>query len=123
MKTHHYILAAALVVGAVGLAMSAVAQDGPKGDAVNGKRIFLANGCFECHGRAGQGGAFNKPAPTLANMQLPFEAFEALVREPADDMPAYTDVLMPDKDLADVYAYLKSLPGPRAVKDIAILND
>jgi mono/diheme cytochrome c family protein len=123
MKTYRYLLIAACAVGALGLAMTSRAQDAPKGDATNGKRLFLANGCFECHGRAGQGGAFNKPAPILAHMELPFEAFQALVRGPADDMPAYTETLMSDKELADVYAFLRALPGPRAVKDIAILND
>jgi len=27
------------------------------GNAENGKRIFTKNGCYECHGYAGQGGA------------------------------------------------------------------
>jgi mono/diheme cytochrome c family protein len=122
MKAYHYLLVAAGVAGALGLIAPSRAQDG-KGDAANGKRVYLVTGCFECHGRVGQGGAYNKPAPILAQTGLPFEAFQALVREPADDMPAYTDALIPDKELVDIYAYLQSLPGPRAVKDIAILND
>ena len=38
-------------------ALAARAQDAPQGDAANGKRIYLSEGCFTCHGRAGQGGA------------------------------------------------------------------
>ena len=49
---------------------AAQAQDAPQGDAANGKRIYLADGCFTCHGRAGQGGAYNGPAPILANTAL-----------------------------------------------------
>jgi hypothetical protein len=30
--------------------------------------------------------------------------------------------VLPDKDLGDIYAFLHALPGPRAAKDIAILN-
>jgi mono/diheme cytochrome c family protein len=39
---------------------SARAQDTPQGDAAEGKRLYLANGCFLCHGRAGQGGTLKR---------------------------------------------------------------
>ncbi len=113
--------AAATVASAVLLAAPASAQEPPKGDAAAGKQLYLKVGCFECHGRAGQGGAFNKPAPRLAQTQLPFEGFQMQLRNPADDMPAYSDVVMSDQQIADLYAFVKGLPGPR--KDIAILND
>ena len=71
---------------------AAQAQDAPPaGDAANGKRIFLADGCFTCHGRSGQGGAYNGPAPILAHTALPFDGFKGQVRNPADDMPAFSD--------------------------------
>ena len=101
----------------------AQAQDAPQGDAANGKRIFLRDGCFTCHGRSGQGGAYNGPAPILAHTALPFDAFKAELRDPANDMPAYSDAVLSDKDIADVYAYVESLPGPRSPKDISILNN
>ena len=34
----------------------AVAQTAPAGDGENGKRLYLRDGCFQCHGYAGQGG-------------------------------------------------------------------
>ena len=46
-------------------------QDAPPGAAGNGKRLYLADGCFTCHGRSGQGGAFNGPAPSLAKTDMP----------------------------------------------------
>jgi mono/diheme cytochrome c family protein len=101
----------------------AQAQDAPPGDAANGKRIYLATGCFTCHGRSGQGGAYNGPAPLLAKTAMPFDGFKGQLREPSNDMPAYAEAVMSDKDVADIYAYVQSLPGPRAVKDIAILNN
>jgi mono/diheme cytochrome c family protein len=99
------------------------AQDAPVGDATNGKRIYLAVGCFTCHGRSGQGGAYNGPAPVLAKTQMPFDGFKGYLRAPANDMPAYSEPVMSDKDIADIYAFVQSLPGRRNAKDIAILND
>jgi mono/diheme cytochrome c family protein len=99
------------------------AQDVPQGDAVEGKRLYLAVGCFLCHGRAGQGGALNAPAPSLAKTQLPFEGFKGQLRTPINDMPAYTDAVMPEKQVADIYAFVQSLSGPLATKDMGIFKD
>jgi mono/diheme cytochrome c family protein len=122
MKAINCIGIAALAVFAAGACVIAQAQDAPQGDAVNGKRIYLAVGCFTCHGRSGQGGAYNGPAPILASTALPFDGFKGQIRDPSNDMPAYSDAVLSDKDVADVFAYVKSLPGPRSAKDIAILN-
>jgi mono/diheme cytochrome c family protein len=110
------LFAAALAATVLSVAVPALAQDAPKGNAENGKKVFIAKGCFECHGRAGQGGAFNTPAPTLAKTMLPFEGLKGYLRGPTGDMPAYTEKLLPDQEVADIYAYLQSLPGPR--KDV-----
>ena len=112
---------AASCAGAI--AVGAWAQDAPRGDAANGKHLYLANNCFTCHGHAGQGGAFNGPAPVLARTALPFEAFLFQMRNPSNDMPAYAATVIPDQAAADIFAFVQSLPGPRNAKDIAILND
>lgn len=91
-------------------------------DAANGKRVYLAIGCYTCHGRAGQGGAMNYPAPALAQTQLPVEALKVFVRLGPNDMPAYAESQLSDKDIADIHAFLRSLPGRRPVKDIPLLN-
>ena len=107
------LLAAALLLAATGTAAPVRAQDAPPpGDAANGKKIYLATGCFECHGRAGQGGAFNGPAPILAKTQLPYEAFTQQLRNPSNDMPTYATTVMSDKDVADIFAFLQNLSGP-----------
>jgi len=113
-------VAAALSIGAFA---AANAQDAPPGDAAKGKRLYLAQACFTCHGRSGQGGALNGPAPSLAKTEMPFDGFAALMRDPANDMPAYSKALLSDQDIADIYAYVESLPGPRPAKDIRILNN
>jgi mono/diheme cytochrome c family protein len=104
-------------------AWAAQAQDAPRGDVTNGKRLYLADGCFTCHGRVGQGGAYNTPAPILAHTALPFDGFKGQIRNPINDMPAYPTAILSDKDIGDIYAFIESLPGPRAPKDFPILNN
>jgi mono/diheme cytochrome c family protein len=116
-----FALAAAVL--AVCAPMAAQAQDAPPGDATNGKRLYLTDGCFTCHGRSGQGGAYNGPAPILAKTALPFDGFKGQIRNPVNDMPAFSDALLSDKDIADIFAFVQSLPARRPVKDIAILNN
>jgi mono/diheme cytochrome c family protein len=115
-------LFAAVAAALLSLAVPAAAQDAPKGDAAHGRQVFIAKGCFECHGRSGQGGAYNTPAPTLAKTMLPFEGLKGYLRGPTGDMPQYSEKLLPDQEVADIFAYLQSLPGPR--KDvISMMND
>jgi mono/diheme cytochrome c family protein len=88
-------------------------------DAANGKRIFLRDGCYECHGYNGQGtvqGA--RLAPPVLNAQ----GMIRYIRKPAGAMPAFTEKVLSDQEVNDIYAYLKSLPGPKAVKDIPLLD-
>ena len=101
---------------------TASAQNTTPSDVANGKRIYLSAGCFTCHGRAGQGGAYNYPAPVLAQTRLPVEAFTVMVRAGPRDMPAYSDSVLSDKELADVHAFLRSLPGRRPVGELPILG-
>ena len=111
-----------LALAAAGACGTAWSQSPPAGDAANGKRVYLAVGCFTCHGRAGQGGAYNTPTPTLAQTELPVEAFIAFIRAPAGDMPPYVESQLPDKDAADIHAFLRSLPGRRNVREVPLLN-
>ena len=104
-------------------AIAVVAQVGPQGDAVNGKQIYLRDACFTCHGRSGQGGVYRRPAPILARTALSFDGFRELLRDPPGDMPAYPEAVLSDKDIADIYAFLESLPGPRSPKDIRVLDN
>lgn len=105
-----------------GFASLARAQDVPAGDAANGKRLYLAT-CFACHGRSGQGGAMNGPAPILAKTAMPFDGFKGQLRQPVSDMPTYSEAVMSDQQIADIFAFLGTLPGPLPVKDMAIFKD
>ena len=118
--TRTLLMAAACAIIATGAAR---AQEAPTGDAAKGKQIYLADGCFLCHGRAGQGGGYNGPVPALAKTELPFEPFKLQLRQPADEMPAYSTAVISDEQIADIYAFVQSLPGRRDPKSIAILNN
>jgi mono/diheme cytochrome c family protein len=122
MQGRNWNSVAAIAALVLGIGQAAWSLDAPAGDAVHGKRLFVAVGCYECHGRVGQGGRFNYPAPALAQTQLPLVAFKALVRTGPNDMPAYAEQVLSDQDVADILAFLRSLPGPRPTKDFPLLN-
>src|SRR5688500_597980 len=81
----------------------------PKGDAVNGKKIYASYGCYQCHGYEGQGGGGTRLAP---KPRLAFPAFSRYVRQPTQDMPPYTRKVVTDQELADIYAFLLTVPPP-----------
>jgi mono/diheme cytochrome c family protein len=116
-------VACILAFGACGCGAAALAQSAPPGDAENGKRVYLADGCFTCHGRIGEGGNYYGLTPILAKTELPFEGFKQQLRDPVRVMPAYSDAVVSDKEAADIYAFLQTLPGKRPVKDIPLLNN
>lgn len=93
----------------------------PTGNAQNGKKLFMSDGCYECHGRQGQGAA-QTGAARIGPPLLSFEGIQSYVRSPKVNMPPYTSKALPDPDLADIYAYLKSIPMPPKGKDIPLLN-
>jgi mono/diheme cytochrome c family protein len=93
----------------------------PAGNAQNGKKLFSADGCYECHGLQGQGAA-QTGAARIGPPQLSFEAFQNYVRKPSVQMPPYSSKAISEQDLADIYAFLKSIPMPPKGKDIPLLN-
>lgn len=90
------------------------------GDAKNGKRIYASYGCYECHGREGQGSMLS--GPRIGPHPTQFSAFVRYIRQPKGEMPPYTEKVVSDAELADVYAFLQSLPQPRDPKGIPLLN-
>jgi len=116
-------LVAGLCVPAVALAQTAAPAPAKSakpaaGNADNGKRLFVKNGCYQCHGFVGQGGS---AGVRLAPRPFPVEALIAYVRHPAPGgMPPYTAKVMSDAELTDVWAYLMTIPEP--AKNIPLLN-
>ncbi|HMA70273.1 MAG TPA: cytochrome c [Xanthobacteraceae bacterium] len=115
MKSRNVV--AALAIFAAGLALtqaSAVAASAEKG-----KVAFLQHGCWQCHGYQGQGGI---TGPKLAPNPIPFEALSNFVRTTNRAMPPYREEILSNGDLADIYAYLDSIPKSPDPKSIPLLN-
>lgn len=114
------------------LSCAAFAQT-PSGDAKRGQDLYNTKyRCYTCHGFSGQNG----PGARLVPMKMPYAAFAAFVRHPRaprpgrptgagqlDRMPAYTAKVLPDQELADIYAHIKALPEAPAAKNIPLLNE
>jgi mono/diheme cytochrome c family protein len=103
------------IIFTIGLAL-AQAEPNPE----NGKKVFLKDGCYQCHGQSGSGGL---AGPRLAQTKLTQTAFMAYVRNPAPgSMPAYRTKVLADQDLSDIFAFIKSLPDPPPLSTIPVLN-
>jgi mono/diheme cytochrome c family protein len=87
--------------------------------AANGRVLYVKVGCYQCHGYQGQGGA---AGPRIAPDPVPFDGLAAFVRTSSGEMPPYTAALLSDSDLADIYAYLQSIPRPPALADVPLLK-
>jgi mono/diheme cytochrome c family protein len=115
------VVLALILVSPAARAQQPGADTALAGNAQNGKKIFTSDGCYECHGLQGQG-ATQTGAARIGPPQLSFESFQRYVRQPTNQMPPYTSKAVPDQDLADIYAFLKTIPLPPKGKDIPLLN-
>jgi mono/diheme cytochrome c family protein len=112
-------LAAAFITVGCGSALSQIAATC---DAAKGKQTYLNVDCYTCHGRFGEGGNFLYPAPPLAGLDMPAEALQAFLRAAPNDMPSYAPAILTNDDIANIAAFLHSLPGRRDPKDFPLLN-
>jgi mono/diheme cytochrome c family protein len=110
MRPYWIILASAL-------AWAQVAEAAPS--AAKGKEVFHRAGCYECHNYQGQGGV----GPRLAPKPPPFEALKSYVRNANGNMPPYAPAVLTDDELADIYAYLQSIPSGQPADGIPALKN
>ena len=115
------VLAVAILLPATNI--SGQSKESPAnltGNAERGKTLFIsAFKCASCHGSTGESGS-----PRLVPMRRTQADFIAFVQKPTvNAMPAFGD--QPAQALADVYAYIKSIPErtPPPVQSIPILNE
>jgi mono/diheme cytochrome c family protein len=82
----------------------------------SGKRVFTTAGCVACHGAQAQGTA---AAPPIAPPPLELNAMITYVRQPTGKMPPISTAAASDAQLADIYAFLKSVaPAPTAADSL-----
>ena len=84
-----------------------------------GKAAFMKNGCWQCHGTVGQGAL---TGPKLAPEPKPLAFMQVFIRNSKGPMPPYMEAILSDADLADIHAYLASVPKSPDYKSIPLLN-
>jgi len=113
-----------LLLTGIVLALSssvALAQDSSlAGNTENGKKLFATYFCWSCHGSNGRAGG---TAPAIAPSTRSAEDLIKYVRKPRGPMPPYTSKSISDKDLADIAAFLRSVPKDPDPKTIPLLNE
>jgi mono/diheme cytochrome c family protein len=107
------LLVIALCAGMLALPLPAASQSVPAGNAEAGRQLLVRKGCFQCHGREGQGSPTS--GPRLGPNPLAPAAFVRAVRSPRAQMPPYTEKLVSDAELADIRAFLDSRPRPISI--------
>jgi mono/diheme cytochrome c family protein len=90
------------------------------GNAQKGKQLYVDYTCYGCHGYSGQNG----PGAKLVPMKMAQVAFTAYVRSPRTrQMPSFSQKVLTDAQLADIWAYVKTLPDSPKAEDIRLLRD
>ncbi len=134
MKALNIALAAAVIGAAATAAFAAPAVKNPPAAPVDspvlaapaskdpqiqrGFKLYTDTGCWQCHGYQGAGSG-NMPR---VSPPLPMAAFTHQLREPRRVMPIYTAKVMPDQDVAAIYAYLQSVPKGKTAAEIPMLQ-
>ena len=113
-------LASGLGLALCSFALVSAAGAQAASNAAIGKRLFLRDRCYTCHGTEGAGGGI--AGPRLAPDPLPFQVFLMQLRRPANRMPPYSENVLSDGEAADIYAYLLSIQPGRPAGQIPLLN-
>ena len=121
MQQRFTVFVTAVVLSAVAFGISpVVSAPAPQGDPAKGKTAFERVGCWQCHGLEGQGG---REGPRIAApVPLAYPALSGFVRTTSGDMPPYTEKVLSDQEMIDIYAYLQSIPAPPDHKTIPLLS-
>ena len=91
------------------------------GDAAKGRQLYLKMTCQYCHGTEGQG-SLATVGPRIALVPRSFENFARYVRQPTGRMTGYSEKILSDAELMDIYAFLRSLPAARPANAIPLLE-
>jgi mono/diheme cytochrome c family protein len=119
IKARRGMIGAIIGPAALAAALTLSAANADAASAEKGKAAFARHGCWQCHGYQGQGGV---TGPKLAPGPLPFEALSSFVRTTSRNMPPFREEILSNDDLADIYAYLESIPKGPDPASIPLLN-
>jgi mono/diheme cytochrome c family protein len=104
----------------IGLGLMSGACLAQESDAERGQKTFMRVGCFQCHGTNGQG---SEAGTALTPEPLPAEAIANFIRFSPGRMPVYPEDVLSDDEIADITAFLESVPPPPSPDSIPILRD
>ena len=99
------------------------------GNAVTGKKLYYANGCYACHSYNGETGA--RPFVGRWGNLTTEQTFITFLRgranvapvTPAQTMPNYSAATLSDKQAKDIYAYIRTFKSSAVeVKDSPTLS-
>ena len=107
------VMVMALCAGMLALPLPVSSQPAPSGNPEAGRQLLVRKGCYQCHGRDGQGSP--STGPRLGPNPLALAAFVRAVRTPRAQMPPYTEKIVSDAELADMRAFLDSRPRPTSI--------
>jgi mono/diheme cytochrome c family protein len=88
--------------------------------AERGQQTFMRVGCYQCHGSNGQG---NNAGPALTPETLPPQVIAIFIRSTPGRMPVYPEEVLSDNEIADIVAFLKTVPPPPSADNIDVLKD
>jgi mono/diheme cytochrome c family protein len=114
---HRLVLLVASLVAAV---VAGAAERAASPSATRGRQLYVTVGCVHCHGSMGQG---STAGTRLAPQPLPAEAIAQFIRNTGTTMPAYSARVLSDADVADIAAFLATIPPARPVERIPALRD
>jgi ubiquinol-cytochrome c reductase cytochrome c subunit len=116
------IAAAVGLVSATATLRSAQAATGAQSTAAanakrveSGEALYKKKGCYECHVQEAQGGP---QGPRLGPNPIPLPRFTTYVRNPAGEMPPFTERVLSTRELEDIYAFLQARPQPKPVASL-----
>jgi ubiquinol-cytochrome c reductase cytochrome c subunit len=84
-----------------------------------GAALYRKKGCYECHVEEAQGGP---QGPRLGPNPIPQARFAAYVRNPTGDLPPFTERVLTNQELADIYAFIEARAQPKAVSTVPLLS-
>ena len=97
-------LIAVLLTGVIAFGLAeAQAQAGDEG----GEHLYISKGCLGCHGASARGGG---GVPSLAQTELPFNQFLAMLRTPKTAMHTFPKEVVKHDEAVLIHDYLRTLP-------------
>jgi ubiquinol-cytochrome c reductase cytochrome c subunit len=111
-------LAVILIASSVATAQTP-APSAQAGSAENGKKLYVTYFCWSCHGSSGRAGG---AAPAITPSARSADDLIKYIRKPRGAMPPYTSKSISDREIADIAAFLRTIPKDPDPKSIPLLN-